>query len=126
MIGKRQFSLRFLLAETFVIGCALAIFRVAFIVHGGPGQLLVGVGLVFVGAAVGGWFGSMAEGAKLALLTLLVSGILGFLFLAGNVGPGVVASVIVELVARILIVVGPVVLLAYLAARFAGLITGRP
>lgn len=76
MLGKRQYSIRFMLLEIALVSFALGLIRAGIIVNGGVGLLLMLASLIVVGAAVGGVFGNMLGGAGLAVATLFVIGFL--------------------------------------------------
>jgi hypothetical protein len=73
MLGKRQFSLGFLLIELTCVGVALSLFRAVSLFEMEPIGLAFLVGAVLVsGAAVGAWFGRPGSGAAVALVALFV------------------------------------------------------
>ena len=82
-MGKRQFSLAYLLLETFWIAVALAITRVYFVTPRSSDWLkvLIVAGIVAWGAAVGGVFHRMTLGAQIAAGVLLVAMLADMTFL---------------------------------------------
>jgi hypothetical protein len=76
MLGKRQYSIRFLLLEIFLVALALGLIREAFILGSGPGEPLIIAALFVIGAALGGLFGSMAIGIGLTVVGLCIASLL--------------------------------------------------
>jgi hypothetical protein len=73
--SKRQFSLAYLLLEIFWVGAALGLFRLAAAdYHINPLILLPAI--VATGAAIGGLFKRMADGAAWAVVVAIVVGML--------------------------------------------------
>lgn len=79
MLGKRQFSLGYLMLEIFWVAVALGCFRAAFDSTTEPyaaTTLFMLAGMVTAGAAIGGLFGRMAIGALVGFGIILVLGLL--------------------------------------------------
>jgi hypothetical protein len=76
MVGKRQFSLSYLFGEISLLGTGLAIARWTVLNYDRYDTVLwltaVGVGLACFGAAIGGLFGGMKEGAICGLAVYFV------------------------------------------------------
>lgn len=92
MFTKHQFSIKFLLFEMFLAGCAFALMREGIDRGGETGTLLTIASILLIGTATGGLFGSFAGGLGLSLAVLLsigffvsVFGPLGFLIGLGFV-----------------------------------------
>jgi hypothetical protein len=71
MLGKRQFSLGYLLLEIFWVGAALGLFRAAVAVDDSASQPLLLAGIGATGAAIGGLSGRMRIGAAVAVFLAL-------------------------------------------------------
>jgi hypothetical protein len=78
MLGKRQFSLRYLLLQIFWVAVALGTLRALASLPENPaaGPLLLIALVIAIGAAIGGCFGQMIWGVVWAVLLAIVFGLL--------------------------------------------------
>jgi len=82
MLGKRQFSLGYMLLETFWIASALGITRWCYLTLTSASDepaILFPVGIVLWATAIGGLFGRMNVGAMLGVLAIVALIIANFM-----------------------------------------------
>lgn len=72
MLGKRQYSIRFLLVEILLVSLSLALIRQGLIWGGGARALCVIAALFVIGAALGRLLGSMATGIALTVAGIVI------------------------------------------------------